>query len=131
VKDKLTELPSPLYVVEKKNAEHYLWGGVCDGWHLAKSSNLSVIQERVPPGAKEEMHCHHFAEQFFYVLSGQATLWVQGNEYRLDAGQGMHVAANLFHQMLNESDQDVHFLVISTPPSHGDREVASDEPAFT
>ena len=34
-------------------AEHYTWGGVCDGWHLLKDPTLSVIQERVPPGAGE------------------------------------------------------------------------------
>jgi hypothetical protein len=28
-------------VVSSQNGEHYLWGDNCDGWHLAKSPNLS------------------------------------------------------------------------------------------
>jgi len=40
-------------VISLDNAEHYTWGGVCDGWHLFKSSDLSIIQERVPPGGAE------------------------------------------------------------------------------
>lgn len=34
--------------ISKANAEHYLWGGDCDGWHLVKSQGLSVIHERMP-----------------------------------------------------------------------------------
>jgi hypothetical protein len=37
-------------IVSLENAEHYNWGGACDGWHLLKSAALSVIQESVPPG---------------------------------------------------------------------------------
>jgi hypothetical protein len=25
------------------NAEHYLWGGDCDGWHLLQRNDLSAI----------------------------------------------------------------------------------------
>ena len=64
-------------IVSSENAEHYTWGGVCDGWHLLKSSNLSVIQERVPPGAAEVNHYHKKAHQFFYVLSGEATIEIK------------------------------------------------------
>lgn len=34
--------------VSKENAEHYVWGGSCDGWHLVKGQELSVIHERMP-----------------------------------------------------------------------------------
>lgn len=37
-------------VVLKDSVEHYRWSENCEGWHLAKSETLSVIQERVPPG---------------------------------------------------------------------------------
>jgi len=63
-------------VISKDNAEHYKWGEVCDGWHLVKSQNLSVIQELVPPGCSEVQHYHKRSEQFFYILSGTATLKV-------------------------------------------------------
>ncbi len=43
-------------IVSKANAEHYTWRGICDGWHLLKSTSLSIIQERVPPGGAEVKH---------------------------------------------------------------------------
>ena len=65
-------------VVSIENAEHYRWGDASEGWHLLKSDALSVIEERVPPGDSEARHYHQVAQQFFYVLAGEATLEVAG-----------------------------------------------------
>ena len=108
-------------VVDIKNSEHYQWGECCDGWHLAKSAGLSVIQERVPAGCSEVRHLHKRAEQFFYVLSGVATMEVNEQEHVLCAQQGMHIPANTPHQLKNNGEEDLVILVVSTPPSHGDR----------
>lgn len=104
-----------------ENGEHYIWGGSCDGWHLAKSKALSVIQERVPSGASETRHLHNKAEQFFYVLAGIATLEIGLEVYTLQPNQGFHVPAGIAHTLSNRHEQSLEFLVISTPPSHGDR----------
>lgn len=111
--------------VSIKDAPHYTWGDICDGWHLAKTDGLSVIQERVPHGAAEIRHFHNRAEQFFYVLSGVATMEVDGVVHRLNPSQGIHVTAGIAHQLSNQDAEDIVFLVISTPPSHGDREIAA------
>ncbi|GGY47512.1 hypothetical protein GCM10011297_20390 [Bacterioplanes sanyensis] len=110
----------------RKTAEHYHWGDGCDGWHLVKSPNLSVIQERLPAGKAEVRHYHQKAEQFFFVLEGEATLEVNGEAITLTPQQGVHVPAGVAHQMKNLSQEDVVFLVTSTPPSHGDRVVADE-----
>lgn len=110
-----------LAVISKDNASHYKWGSNCDGWHLAKSERLSVIQERVPPGAGEVRHFHENAEQFFFVISGIATIEVDGVIHQLNNQEGIHVPAGAKHELRNESEIDLSFLVISTPPSHGDR----------
>jgi mannose-6-phosphate isomerase-like protein (cupin superfamily) len=103
-------------------AEHYVWGGNCDGWHLAVSPDLSVIQERVPCGSSEVRHLHNRAEQFFYVLNGVATLEVAGAVHVLRANQGFHIPPGVPHTLSNQHEPALEFLVISTPPSHGDRE---------
>ena len=115
--------------ISKATAEHYIWGSRCDcdGWHLVKNPQLSVIQERMPAGASETRHFHHHAQQFFYVLAGQAVMEVNGESMNgqsmtLAAGEGVWIPAGTSHQVRNESAEDVHFLVISQPPSHGDRE---------
>ncbi len=113
-------------VVEKKNTEHYVWGQVCDGWHLLKSPDLSVIQEKVPPKAGEIAHYHQHAEQFFYVLSGQMSLFTETAEIKLEAGQGLHIPAGMAHQMKNLGDKVVEFMVISRPHAQGDRVLVAD-----
>ena len=108
-------------VVSTQNVEHYHWGDDCDGWHLLKSESLSIIEERVPPGASEQRHLHLKAQQFFYILSGVATIEIAGQRHRVRAGSGIHVPPETPHQLLNESSQELRFLVISEPKSHGDR----------
>ena len=108
-------------IVSVKNAKHYAWGRNCDGWHLAASENLSVIQERVPEGSSEVRHHHNKAEQFFYILSGIATLEMDGIAYEIHPNEGFHIPAGIAHTLSNMHRDDLEFLVVSTPPSHGDR----------
>lgn len=111
-------------MVSKRNAEHYTWGGTCDGWHLVKRGEVSVIHERMPPGTSEVRHYHERAWQFFFVLSGVATLEVGGEREELQAQEGREVPAGVAHQMMNRAEHDLEFVVISQPPSHGDRVLA-------
>lgn len=108
-------------MISTKTAEHYTWGGCCDGWHLLRAPGLSVIQERMPAGAAEVRHMHERARQFFYVLAGRLTIELDGALQHLCAGEGLEVPPGAAHQALNDSGDDVHFLVVSHPPSHGDR----------
>ncbi len=113
--------------VTRKSAEHYSWGSGFDGWHLLKTSALSVIEERMPPGTSEVRHYHRNANQFFYVLHGKLFIEVDGKEFELNASQGLPVAAGQPHEVRNLSAKDVDFLVISNPSSHGDRVLAEAE----
>lgn len=117
-------------MISKENAEHYTWGAHCDAWHLVKTPGLSVIHERMPPDAAEVRHAHNAARQFFFVLSGTVTLEVGGRIEALGPQQGLEIAPGEPHQMRNESNEPIEFLVISQPPSHGDRVlVPHDQPA--
>lgn len=108
-------------VISIENAEHYIWGEICDGWHLLKRDDMSVIQERVPAGGVEIMHYHNTARQFFYTLDGQGTMIFEDREVVVTKGQGIEIPPQVAHQFKNNSDQDVHFLVISVPSTRGDR----------
>ena len=92
-------------IVSRENAEHYTWGGICDGWHLLKSTGLSVIQERIPPGGGEVRHYHERAHQFFFVISGEATLEIEHNKLVLRSQQGISVPPKVPHKLLNESKE--------------------------
>ena len=107
--------------VSRENAEHYRWGSDCDAWHLVKSDELTVIEELIPSGAAEIRHYHQKAQQFFYILSGEAMMEVEGRTTLLHAGTGIRVLPGLRHQISNPSSSAVRLLVISQPPSRGDR----------
>jgi mannose-6-phosphate isomerase-like protein (cupin superfamily) len=107
--------------VSRENAEHYRWGNDCDGWHLVKDENLSVIEEFIPSGGCEVRHYHQKAQQFFYILSGELLMEAEGRTTLLRAGSGIRVLPGIHHQVCNPSSGAVRFLVISQPPSHGDR----------
>src|SRR4030095_2737095 len=111
-------------MISKETAEHYVWGQKCDGWHLFKSPELSVILERMPAGTSEVRHLHTKARQFFFVLSGTTTLEVAGERQVLRPSEGAEVPPKFPHQMLNESEHEAEFIVVSQPASHGDRILA-------
>lgn len=107
--------------IGRENAEHYRWGVDCDGWHLVSDKNLSVIEELMPPGAAEIRHHHQQAQQFFYVLAGEILMEVEGENTLVPAGRGIRILPGMRHQVRNPTPGAVRFLVISQPPSRGDR----------
>ncbi len=115
----------PATIISTKTAEHYKWGGAqstdCDGWHLVKTPELSVIEELMPAGTAEVRHSHVHARQFFYVLEGELTLDVEYHDFVLHKGEGIEVSPGQRHQAQNKSASPLRILVTSQPPSHGDR----------
>ena len=108
-------------VVSVETAEHYIWGEICDGWHLLQRDDMSVIRERVPAGGSEVMHYHEKARQFFYILEGEALMVFEDHHVVLRKDDGLEISPQVKHQFRNQSNADVHFLVISVPSTRGDR----------
>jgi mannose-6-phosphate isomerase-like protein (cupin superfamily) len=104
-----------------KNAKHYSWGDDCDGWYLLESSEMTIIQERMPPGAADKMHRHTRSRQFFYILSGTATMIQNGDSTTLEVRDGLEIAPGVAHQISNHGDTPLEIIVTSQPPSHADR----------
>lgn len=104
-------------VVDTANVEHYKWSGTvdtdCDGWHLVKTDNLSVIEEVMPPGTKEERHAHTKSRQFFFVLEGKLTLEVEHHDFVIAVGKGVEVSPSQAHHAANGSGTPVRMLVTS------------------
>lgn len=107
--------------VSRETAEHYRWGVDCDGWHLVKDQQLSVIEELMPAAAAEIRHYHRNSQQFFYILAGEAIMEIEGRTVLVRAGSGIRVLPGARHQIRNSSSAAVRFLVISQPSSRGDR----------
>ena len=108
-------------VVSRATAERYSWGEGCDGWLLLPRNDLSVIQESMPPGTSELRHFHPRARQFFYVLSGEVIMELEGAQHIITASHGLEIPPLALHRAANTGEQEVNFLVISSPTTRGDR----------
>ncbi len=107
--------------VSRVNAEHYRWGHECDAWHLVKDPQMTVIEELIPPGAAEVRHYHKKAQQFFYILAGEAMMQGEDDPVLVPAGSGIRIMPEVWHQIRNPSSGPLRLLVIPQPPSHGDK----------
>ncbi len=73
------------------------------------------------PHTSEMRHKHSQSRQFFFVLFGEATIEIDGKKQILQSEQGLEVAPGITHQVFNNSNKELHFLVVSCPPSQSDR----------
>ena len=108
-------------IIDKQTAGHYTWGDGCDSWILADAEGLSIKQEHMPPGTKEKLHYHAFAQQFFFILQGTATFYLDTKQAIVTAQQGLLIKPNTQHYIANETQEALEFLVISQPPTDKDR----------
>jgi mannose-6-phosphate isomerase-like protein (cupin superfamily) len=109
-------------VISKDNCiRHYQWGAGCDGWILADTNNLSVKQERMPAHAAETLHYHIHAQQFFFILKGTACFEVEEEIFNVDAGQGFHIAPGKKHRIINNTADNIEFILSSQPSTNNDR----------
>lgn len=114
----------PRTITEKvniKNSEQYVWGNSCRGWYFLKKENLAVIRETMPPGTTERLHYHKKSLQFFFIISGEAKIEVEGKNILLLSGEGITIEPGLIHCIKNPGNSELEFLVISQPESHNDR----------
>lgn len=107
--------------IDKTTAPHYTWGNNCDSYVLCDTEGLSVKQETMPAGTREQLHLHHQSQQFFFILSGTATFYLNGKKQLVNAQTGLHIQPQTQHYIANETAEVLEFLVISQPTTNNDR----------
>ena len=108
-------------VSNNKPLKHYQWGEGCDCWNLVDESSLSVKLERMPPHTSEEKHFHEKAQQFFYILKGEAIFEIERERITVKQEQGVYIEAGKWHKIINESNEDLEFMLSSQPSATNDR----------
>ena len=108
--------------VSKQNAlMHYQWGNHCDGWNLVDESTLSVKLESMPGGTEEVLHYHQHAQQFFFILKGEAAFEIEGKIVLVHEHEGIHIKPKQKHRIMNSSDASLEFILCSQPSAQHDR----------
>jgi mannose-6-phosphate isomerase-like protein (cupin superfamily) len=97
------------------------WGCGCTGWTLLSRPDLHVMEEEMTTGTQELRHLHDRTTQLYYVLRGKAVVDVGGSRAAAGAGEAIEIQPGDAHQIRNDSDTGLRFLVISSGPPRDDR----------
>ncbi len=82
---------------------------------LHEGGNLGVVDMlEVPPGHMPPLHVHHAEDECFYVLKGEVTLYMPGEERTLGAGDFLLAPRGIPHSYRG-GDEPCHMLVVSQP----------------
>lgn len=77
--------------------------------------HLGVGIDVLPPGRRTSWpHAHSQEEEFVYVVKGNPKVWLDGYSYDLEPGDGVAFPAGtgISHTFINDSDEEVHLLVV-------------------
>ncbi|EHQ30108.1 cupin domain-containing protein [Mucilaginibacter paludis] len=117
------DLPLALGAVSKSNClNQYTWGDDCYGWNFVDTEALSIKQELMPPDTREQLHYHEVANQFFFILTGRATINIDGTEHILKPNEGIEIKAGQKHYISNNVNTDLEFIFYSSPSTNNDRQ---------
>lgn len=108
-------------IKSKESTENYIWGNNCLGWRLVDTTDLSIIEEEMPPGTEEAFHHHARSNQFFFILEGTAFFQLDGKAFIVNPHEGLFVESGKVHKISNKTDNQLKFLVISNPTTRNDR----------
>jgi mannose-6-phosphate isomerase-like protein (cupin superfamily) len=94
-------------------------GGIYRILTTAAASNQQIFafEAYEPPGGGPPLHIHRHEEEFFFVLEGEVTFFVDGQILHRTAGQTAVVPRGAAHCFKNSSDKAARLLVLFTPGS--------------
>ncbi len=81
---------------------------------VSTGGRVAVLEHRAPRGAGSPLHIHRREDEWFYVLEGQLTFWVDGDLIVADAGTFVYGPRSIPHTFSVSSDE-AHFLLVTEP----------------
>ena len=125
------EIESIMFVIAANQAFHKnsthrpsgeILGSVADLSTQLGLTKLSVYHEVLPPGHRSSPgHKHSEKEEFVFVIHGTAKVWTEQGVSEIKVGDVAGFALGMAHMVYNNSDEDVHLLVVSTAQQIGDK----------
>jgi mannose-6-phosphate isomerase-like protein (cupin superfamily) len=81
-----------------------------------------VTENEIIVGTAGRRHLHPDITQVYYVLAGNAVVHIGGTSVAVWPGQAIEIGPGDAHQITNEADTTLRFLVISSGQPRNDRE---------
>ena len=75
----------------------------------------SVAHVVIPPGKSSFAHYHKESEETYYILKGTSSMRVNTKSFRLEPGQACLIKPSETHQIFNDGEDDLEFLVVCAP----------------
>jgi quercetin dioxygenase-like cupin family protein len=84
---------------------------VMDRSEAATSEVFLVVLE---PGQAPPLHKHDDTEQIFYILAGEGTLTIKGEEtgYQVRTGDVVRIPVSAWHSIRADGDKDLRYLAV-------------------
>jgi mannose-6-phosphate isomerase-like protein (cupin superfamily) len=76
----------------------------------------SLAQVVVPAGKLSPRHVHRVSEESYFLLKGRARMIIDGREFSLSPGEACLIMPGEVHQVFNDEDETLEFLVVCAPP---------------
>lgn len=89
---------------------------------------VAVLEHLAARGAGSPLHVHHREDEWFYVMDGVLTFWVDGQVIEAPAGSFVYGPRDLPHTFAVTSER-AHFLVVTQPAGFEGMLRALGEPA--
>jgi quercetin dioxygenase-like cupin family protein len=92
------------------------------------AGRVAVTENWAPRGHGSPLHVHHNEDEWFYVLSGELTFWVDGQVTRAGAGSFVYGPRDVPHTFAVTSDE-ARFLLVVEPAAFESFLLELSEPA--
>ncbi len=94
------------------------WKMLLYGMHLGHPWH-TVEFVVIPPGASCGEHMHSDTEEIYYLLSGRATMYLDGTPLEVSAGDLITTPIGSRHAIANHADRDMQLFVVEVFPGAG------------
>jgi quercetin dioxygenase-like cupin family protein len=89
---------------------------------------VAVIEHLAPRGTGSPLHVHSREDEWFYVIDGELTLWVDGETIAAPAGSFVFSPKGIPHTFI-VSSEEARFLLVTEPAGFEQFMRAAGEPA--
>lgn len=106
---KKTDYPAAIFSESGEVIQEFL------GIQAGAVQSHSLARVTIGPGKSSLPHFHKLSEESYLILSGKATLEINGMKFSLQPWEAVLIEPMDVHQIFNHGDEDLVFLAACVP----------------